>query len=136
MPETPNSVNVTANYYPVNSAILIRDDEKQMFVMNDRSQGGSVLVDGRIELMQNRRSNADDARGVGEDLDEKDANGNGITVPATYWVNYKSIIEGRRDGSQRFLQQWVDAPAQQFFGFGGSEINTLENAPYRMSEGF
>merc|ERR1711893_269289 len=47
----------SSNYYPINSAIAIRDESKsmQLTVMNDRSQGGSVLSDGSIELMQNRR---------------------------------------------------------------------------------
>lgn len=44
---------ISSNYYPVNSAIAIRkeDSDLQFTVMNDRSQGGSVLVPGRIELM-------------------------------------------------------------------------------------
>lgn len=53
-----------------------------MNVMNSRSQGGSVLQNGRVELMQNRRMNKDDMRGVGEALNEVDADGNGIIVPA------------------------------------------------------
>jgi lysosomal alpha-mannosidase len=49
-----------------------------MVVMNDRSQGGSVLKDGRIELMQNRRTWHDDWKGMGEPLDERDEWGNPI----------------------------------------------------------
>jgi lysosomal alpha-mannosidase len=49
-----------------------------MVVMNDRSQGGSVLKDGRIELMQNRRTWHDDWTGRGEPLDERDEWGNPI----------------------------------------------------------
>jgi len=54
--------------------------------MNDRSQAGSVIHNGRIELMHHRRLYFDDERGVDEALDEKDQYGNGITVPATYRV--------------------------------------------------
>lgn len=43
-----------------------------MTVMNDRSQGGSVVEKGRIELMQNRRLHGDDNRGVDENLNEID----------------------------------------------------------------
>ena len=43
-----------------------------MTVMNDRSQGGSVIEDGAIELMQNRRLLFDDNRGVAEPLNETD----------------------------------------------------------------
>ena len=72
--------HVSANYYPINQAIAIRDTQQnlQMTVMNDRSQGGSVIDVGRIELMQNRRLYYDDYRGVEEPLNEVDANGYGI----------------------------------------------------------
>jgi hypothetical protein len=36
--------------------------------------------------MQNRKIPADDNKGVGEFLLEKDAYGNGMRVPATYYV--------------------------------------------------
>lgn len=57
-----------------------------MNVMNSRSQGGSVLKPGRIELMQNRRLNRDDWRGMGEALNETTSTGLGITVNAQYYV--------------------------------------------------
>lgn len=46
-------LNVTANYYPIQTAIAMKDEETdvQFIVMNDRSQGGSVIQDGRVELM-------------------------------------------------------------------------------------
>jgi len=46
---------VSGNYYPVTSKIAIQDEEKQLKlnILNDRSQGGSSLVDGAIELMVN-----------------------------------------------------------------------------------
>jgi len=70
-----NSMNITANYYPITSAIAITDEvtDMQFVVMNSRSQGGSVIQDGRIEIMQNRRLNIDDQRGMGEALNETDA---------------------------------------------------------------
>lgn len=77
---------VSSNYYPVNSGIAIVDEKSklQMTILNDRSQGGSVVQEGRIELMQNRRLFKDDDRGVDEPLDEVDQYGNGISVPAKY----------------------------------------------------
>jgi len=85
---TYSNLNITANYYPIQSAIAIVDSttNMQMLVMNSRSQGGSVLQDGQIELMQNRRLNKDDWRGMGDPLNEVDSNGNGVSVPATYYV--------------------------------------------------
>lgn len=81
-------LNITANYYPIQTAIALIDENSgmQFVVMNDRSQGGSVIQDGRVELMQNRRLNVDDGRGMGEALNETDINLNGISVPATYFV--------------------------------------------------
>jgi lysosomal alpha-mannosidase len=43
--------NATQNYYPVNSAIYVEDEAIRLTVNNDRSQGGSSLRDGTIELM-------------------------------------------------------------------------------------
>lgn len=115
--------NITANYYPIQTGIAIRDpaSNMQLTVMNSRSQGGSVIKDGRIELMQNRRLNLDDWRGMGEPLNETDANGNGISVPATYFVQI--FDRSQRSSLQRVIQQRQDAPAYYFFAFD-AEVST------------
>ncbi|XP_039108174.1 lysosomal alpha-mannosidase [Hyaena hyaena] len=59
---------VAGNYYPVNSRIYIRDSNTQLTVLTDRSQGGSSLRDGSVELMVHRRLLKDDGRGVAEAL--------------------------------------------------------------------
>ena len=71
---------ISANYYPVNSAIVVRDTGKNLsfVVTNDRSQGGSVLDNAHIEFMQSRRLFYDDSRGVGEPLSENGTLGLGI----------------------------------------------------------
>jgi lysosomal alpha-mannosidase len=46
--------------------------------MTPRSQGGSSLSKGTIEVMHQRRLYYDDSRGVGEPLNETDEYGNGI----------------------------------------------------------
>ena len=63
---------IAGNYYPVSAAIYIEDSNsgQALAVATDRSQGGSSLQDGSIELMVNRRTLVDDARGVGEPLNE------------------------------------------------------------------
>lgn len=43
-------------------------------------------MEGGIELMQHRRIPADDSRGMGDFLDERDEDGVGIKVSATYYV--------------------------------------------------
>jgi hypothetical protein len=79
--------NVTANFYPINSAISMNDGDRVFTVTNDRSQAGSALKEGSIQFMQNRRIPADDSRGMGEWMDEKDELGNGIRVSATYYID-------------------------------------------------
>lgn len=54
--------------------------------MNDRSQGGTALKPGTIELMQNRQLPKDDNQGVGIPLQEKDQFGHGVRVSATYYI--------------------------------------------------
>ena len=63
---------VAGNYYPVNAAIYTEDVDSKaaLAVVTDRSQGGASLTDGSLELMVHRRILADDARGVGEALNE------------------------------------------------------------------
>lgn len=82
------SQNITSNYYPINSAISMKDaSSSRLFtVMNDRAQGGTAISEGTIELMQNREAPGDDSKGVGEPLQERNEFGNGMKVPATYYV--------------------------------------------------
>lgn len=42
-----------------------------MSLLTDRSQGGTSLEEGKIEVMIQRRVSRDDGRGMGEGLDEK-----------------------------------------------------------------
>lgn len=63
---------VSGNYYPVNAAIYIEDEDSSLSLLVDRSQGGSSLSDGTVELMVQRRTVVDDGRGVGEPMNETD----------------------------------------------------------------
>lgn len=81
--------------------------------MNDRSQSGASLTSGSIQLMQNRRLFADDDKGVTEFLNERDANGEGMRVKASYHVQFvdHSLSDGRSAATyQRTVQQKVDDP--------------------------
>lgn len=42
---------VSSNYYPLTTAMCIKDDTKQLTLITDRPQGGSSLKDGEIEVM-------------------------------------------------------------------------------------
>ena len=67
-----NPIIPSVNYYPVTSAIYIQDqtDNKRLTIMNDRSQGGSSLDPGRVELMIHRAMITNDRKGLNEGCDE------------------------------------------------------------------
>ncbi|XP_054150682.1 lysosomal alpha-mannosidase [Melozone crissalis] len=77
---------VAGNYYPVNTRIFIKDQKVQLTVLTDRSQGGSSLQDGSLELMVHRRLLHDDSRGLEEALDEPGADGRGLVVRGRHLV--------------------------------------------------
>jgi hypothetical protein len=59
---------VAGNFYPVNAFLRLQDSasaDRMVTVISDRSQGGTVLRQGEIELMIHRRLLVDDSRGVG-----------------------------------------------------------------------
>lgn len=90
--------------------------------MNDRSQGGTSIAPGTIELMQNRETPSTDGKGVGEALREKNEYGNGIRVKATYYVQ---ICDGeKRLPLQRLVQHKINDPANYFFNFNGNITGT------------
>jgi hypothetical protein len=83
---------IASNYYPVDSAIAMRDfngSNLQVTFMNDRAQGGSAdLTDkATIEIMQNRRVLADDSLGIEEFLNETGTEGFGLKVNALYYLH-------------------------------------------------
>ena len=70
---------IAQNYYPINSKILIKNQDYQLGLLTDRSQSGTSLQDGCVEAMVHRRLLDDDAFGVGEALNEK-AYGKGLVA--------------------------------------------------------
>uniref|UniRef100_A0AB38ZEA6 Alpha-mannosidase n=1 Tax=Ectomocoris sp. TaxID=3104572 RepID=A0AB38ZEA6_9HEMI len=63
---------ISGNYYPITTRINIKDEDpnQSLTVVTDRSEGGSSLNDGQIELMLHRRLIHDDGFGVDEALNE------------------------------------------------------------------
>ncbi|CAH0546121.1 unnamed protein product [Brassicogethes aeneus] len=83
---------IASNYYPVTSRILIRDEAKnlEVAILNDRSQGGSSLNQGEIELMVHRRLFHDDNKGVNENLNETEF-GQGVVVRGSHLLTLGPI---------------------------------------------
>lgn len=100
---------VSGNYYPVNSRIFIQDVESrmQMSVLTDRSQGGSSLKEGTIELMLHRRLLHDDAFGVSEPLNEPGFNKTGLVVRGRYRLLIESIQESASLVRQQSITEYL-----------------------------
>jgi hypothetical protein len=75
---------IAGNYVPVNCRITTADVTSgvELSVSTDRTQGGSSINDGELELMVHRRLQMDDRRGVGEPMNESGLNalGDGLIV--------------------------------------------------------
>eukprot|EP00096_Caligus_rogercresseyi_P006017 TRINITY_DN22147_c0_g1_i1.p1 TRINITY_DN22147_c0_g1~~TRINITY_DN22147_c0_g1_i1.p1 ORF type:complete len:951 (-),score=151.90 TRINITY_DN22147_c0_g1_i1:18-2828(-) len=94
-----NNEPVSRNYYPVTSSISVDDARHRMVVLTDRSQGGTSLQNGQIELMVHRRLLYDDAFGVNQALNET-AFGKGLVVRGKHWLSFESV---KSRANSRFL---------------------------------
>ncbi|VVC31552.1 Hypothetical protein CINCED_3A003390 [Cinara cedri] len=107
-----NVENVSGNYYPITSRISLTDDSTRFSVLNDRSQGGSSLQTGEIELMVHRRIFHDDAFGVDEALNET-AFGVGLVARGQHYLTFGSI--DKQFAVERLLAQRKLIRPQYFF---------------------
>jgi hypothetical protein len=77
-----NTDNQASNFYPITSAIAVRDkkSDKQVTIMPDRAQAGSAGMrqNRNIELMQNRRHNGFDNYGIPKPLNDEDSKQRGV----------------------------------------------------------
>ena len=108
-------MKVNDNYYPINSAVAMKDLAKniQVTVMNQHSQGGGSIDAGSIELMQNRRLLHDDNKGVTDPLNETQPDGRGIAVNTKYFVSFTDL--SKQKSVQRKTQLLDDEPLQFFY---------------------
>lgn len=136
---------VSGNFYPVNAAIYIEDDEHEdgmaLAVATDRTEGGASLVDGSIELMIHRRILADDWRGVDEALNETQG---GITPCPPYGnatrIGDGIIIRGKhrimvgksRGDAARLARSMMDSTFAEPIVLVGSSIQ-MNEIPFRTS---
>ena len=86
---------VAGNYYPVNTFIHLSDESTNtsLCIVTDRSNGGSSLQDGSLELMVHRRLQSDDNRGVGEPLNETGVNGLGLIARGTHALMLSAAVD-------------------------------------------
>ncbi|KAL2764393.1 lysosomal alpha-mannosidase isoform 2 precursor [Daubentonia madagascariensis] len=121
---------VAGNYYPVNSRIYITDGKVQLTVLTDRSQGGSSVRDGSLELMVHRRLLKDDKRGVGEALMES---GSGAWVRGRHLV-LLDTFQAAATGHRLLAEKEVLAPQVVLAPGGGARYN-LGAAPRTQFSG-
>jgi lysosomal alpha-mannosidase len=94
------SLNVTepvaGNFYPVNSLMVVKDEQRALEVIPDRAQGASSLEDGEVQLMLQRRLYVDDNKGVDEALNETNSDspdGKGVLVKAYTYFRIRGASE-------------------------------------------
>ena len=87
---------VSGNYYPITSAIAIRDSENQMAILTGRCHVGTSVKDGVVEIMQNRRLYSSDNKGIQEYYGEVyNSRGDYADVSSEGWIlfhNYKNEV--------------------------------------------
>ena len=88
----------------MNSRIVTSDSATgvTLSVTTDRTQGGSSMVDGSLELMVHRRLQQDDRRGVGEPINEPglDASGSGLVVRCLHRLSVLPAASAAARGKQ------------------------------------
>jgi len=72
----------------------------------DRAQGGTSFIEGQIEIMIHRRLVADDARGVGEPLNETEPwdHSKGLTQKMKHYIIFSKV----NSDLPRYLQYHQD----------------------------
>lgn len=138
---------VAGNYYPITNKIYINDGKHRLAVLTDRSEGGTSLSEGEVELMLHRRLLHDDAFGVGEALNEV-ANGRGLVVRGRHRLllseanNKLDYIEEKKqvlqfhlqpivlvaDASKLSLEEWLGLPNKAF-----TWANSLPNGVHLLT---
>jgi Glycosyl hydrolases family 38 C-terminal domain. len=123
---------VAGNYYPVNTAMYIEDNDVSASILTDRSKGGSSLIDGSMELMVHRRIIIDDSRGVGEALNETDSIspyppfgnasrlGKGLIVSGTH-----RLYIGKKKAGAKMARKEMDAVFSPLIVFAGKRSQYL-----------
>lgn len=63
---------IQANFYPIPTGIYIEDNKLRLILLTAQPLGGSSLKSGEIEIMQDRRLDQDDNRGLGQGVQDNE----------------------------------------------------------------
>ncbi|CAG2177867.1 unnamed protein product, partial [Oppiella nova] len=85
---------ISGNWFPIYKQISVQDKQHglQMTVLNDRTQGGSSLLEGAVELMVHRRLDHFGAGGS-FNIDELGVDGKGLEVRGKHYLFFQPITE-------------------------------------------
>ena len=132
-----------SNMHPIQTAIAVRQAQAggaQLTVTPDRSQAGTSLVDGQLELLVHRRLLADDGEGAGEALNETESyryiqaddddgpttivrEGRGLMIRARHWLTVDHAESASAALAMRELAERVYAPVVTAFAPAGALAN-------------
>ena len=88
--ERNDGLDYSGNHYPITQAAFIQDDTHRLSLLVDHATGATSIQEGYIEVMVDRRTMYDDARGMGEGVTDSRATSH------SYWL----LLEPRDPSSQ------------------------------------
>ena len=100
---------------------------QRMTVLTDRSQGGTSMRDGQVELMVHRRLLHDDNKGVVEPLNET-AYGTGLVAKGTHWLHLTQSSPATDARWHRLRAEQVFMDAQLTFARTQLSSNEFANS--------
>ncbi|CAG2170574.1 unnamed protein product, partial [Oppiella nova] len=105
---------IAANWFPIYSHVAVKDEKQglALTVLNDRTQGGSSLMDGSVELMVHRRLQYSGA-GSGLVLNETGIDGKGLEVRGKHYLFLQPIAQSPRL-VRRLSEQLFMGPIETF----------------------
>lgn len=127
--ELDTTERVASNYYPVTSWIFVRDYDRdlQVTLLPDRSEGGTSLVDGVVDLAVHRRLTMDDGFGMDEALNEPGEDGRGLVVRGKHRLVVADIQESVRQ--MRMMSKSLHL--RPVLSFRKRDLNPLGSRTYR-----
>ncbi len=112
-------INIEGNHYPISTMTYMEDDEARLTLAVDHAMGATSWQRGWLEVMVDRRSTFDDARGMGEGvLDNRQTR-------HRYWLLYEPKTDVEDVGEDHLslpsqvasaLSRQLSSPSVQFVG--------------------
>eukprot|EP01112_Ceratiomyxa_fruticulosa_P009601 TRINITY_DN2513_c0_g1_i1.p1 TRINITY_DN2513_c0_g1~~TRINITY_DN2513_c0_g1_i1.p1 ORF type:complete len:1175 (-),score=244.78 TRINITY_DN2513_c0_g1_i1:43-3567(-) len=100
-------VPIQGNFYPMTETVMIQDspgtqNRRRINVLSKQALGVSSLAEGQIEIMLDRRLNQDDARGLGQPINDN------VITNLVFWIvieDVESDAVSLSDSCYQLLQQ-------------------------------